>query len=245
MMVALLALVVALGGTAFAAVALVKGDKLIKKGSLSGNRLRKHTITGTQVNLSKLGKVPSATNADSATSATNAGHATNATNATNATDATDASFAANSGELGGVTASSYVQQSSLSGGSFTDAPGVVNGSLASSCITAGTPNAWVDRSSNVNFTVGYVRDAAGFVHLEGTAFRCGTAGTTIFTLPAGFRPARLAHAVGVDSTAGEVATVITVSSNGDVTAPNVATNDSASVDGLTFRCGPSGSNGCP
>ena len=81
MMVALLALVVALGGTAFAAVAMVKGDKLIKKGSLSGNRLRKHTITGTQVNLSKLGKVPSASKADSATSATNAGHATNAANA--------------------------------------------------------------------------------------------------------------------------------------------------------------------
>lgn len=236
MIVALLALVVALGGTAFAAVALVNGDKLIKKGSLSGNRLRKHTVTRTQVNLSRLGKVPSATKADSATSATNAGHASNATNA---------SFAANSSELGGVAASSYVRQSSLSGGAFTDAPGVVNGSLASSCITAGAPNAWVDRSSNVNFTVGYVRDAAGFVHLEGTAFRCGTAGTTIFTLPAGFRPARLAHAIGVDSTAGETPTVITVSSNGDVAAPNVATNDSASVDGLTFRCGPSGSNGCP
>ena len=142
MMVALLALIVALGGTAFAAVAMVKGDKLIKKGSLSGNRLRKHTITGTQVNLSKLGKVPSATNADSATSATNAGYATNATNATNA------SFATNSGELGGVAASSYVQQSSLSGGGFTDAPGVVNGSLASSCITAGdlTPG-WTEAAT--------------------------------------------------------------------------------------------------
>ena len=233
MMVALLALVVALGGTAFAAVTMVKGDKLIKKGSLSGNRLRKHTITGTQVNLSKLGKVPTASKADSATSATNAGHATSATNATN------------SGELGGVPASRYVQQSSLSGGSFTNASGVVNGSLASSCATAGAPNAWVDRSSNVNFTVAYARDAAGFVHLEGTAFRCGTAGATIFTLPAGFRPARLAHATGVDSDGTEQPTVITVSSNGDVTAPNVATNDSASVDGLTFRCGPSGSDGCP
>jgi hypothetical protein len=235
MMVALLALVVALGGTAFAA-ALVTGDKLIKKGSLSGNRLRRHTITGTQVNLRKLGKVPSAKQADSATSATSAAHATNATNASDAT---------NSGELGGVAASSYVQRSSLSSGSFTAPPEVVNGSLASSCATAGAPNAWADRSSNVNFTVGYLRDAAGFIHLQGTAFRCGTAGTTIFTLPAGFRPARMAHATGVDGDGADVPTVITVSSNGAVAAPDVATNDSASIDGLTFRCGPSGSNGCP
>jgi hypothetical protein len=40
---------------------LVSGDKLIKKHSVSGNRLRNHAITGKQVNLNKLGKVPSAT----------------------------------------------------------------------------------------------------------------------------------------------------------------------------------------
>jgi hypothetical protein len=67
MVVAMLALVVALTGTAYAA-GLVNGDKLIKKNSLSGNRLRNHTITGTQVNLNQLGKVPSAKNADVAKS---------------------------------------------------------------------------------------------------------------------------------------------------------------------------------
>lgn len=79
MIVALFALVVALSGSAFAASQLVNGDRLIKPGSLSGNRLRKHTITGTQVNLSKLGKVPTAKKADSATNATNASHAANST----------------------------------------------------------------------------------------------------------------------------------------------------------------------
>jgi hypothetical protein len=57
MLVAIAALVVAASGTAVAASSLVSGDKLIKKGSLSGNRLRNHTITGTQVNLSKLARI--------------------------------------------------------------------------------------------------------------------------------------------------------------------------------------------
>ena len=60
MVVALLALVIAASGTAMSATGRVSGDKLIKRGTLSGNRLRDHTLTGRQVNLSKLGKVPRA-----------------------------------------------------------------------------------------------------------------------------------------------------------------------------------------
>ena len=71
LVISIVALVVAATGTAIAA-GKVGGDKLIKKNSLSGNRLRKHTVTGTQLKLSKLGKVPSAAKADSATSAQNA-----------------------------------------------------------------------------------------------------------------------------------------------------------------------------
>lgn len=95
MVVAMLALVVAASGTAIAATNLVSGDKLIKKGSLSGNRLRKHTLTGTQINLKKLGKVPNAKQADQATNAKNATNASTATNATNASTATNATNAAN------------------------------------------------------------------------------------------------------------------------------------------------------
>ena len=46
MVVASIALVVAVTGTAIAA-SQVSGDKLIKKNSLSGNRLRQHTVEGT------------------------------------------------------------------------------------------------------------------------------------------------------------------------------------------------------
>lgn len=104
MVVALIALVVAASGTAIAAGSLASGDSLIQKGSLSGNRLRKHTLTGRQINLRKLGTVPNAKSALNAATATNAGHATNATNATNATTAANA---ANAAELGGLAPASY------------------------------------------------------------------------------------------------------------------------------------------
>ena len=94
MVVGVVALCVAASGTAIAATKLVSGDKLIAKNSLSANRLRNHTISGTQVNLSKLGTVPSATNA---------------TNATNATTATTAN---NANNLGGQPPSSYLTAAS-------------------------------------------------------------------------------------------------------------------------------------
>ncbi len=103
MVVALTALVVALGGTAIAATKLMSGDKLIKKRTLSGNRLRKHTITGTQVNLKKLGKVPTARSADVAKSATNAGHATAADTAASAATATHAGSADSATNAGHAT----------------------------------------------------------------------------------------------------------------------------------------------
>ncbi len=58
MVVAMIALGVALSGTAVAAAELAGGDSLIAKNSLSGNRLRNHTISAKQVNLKKLGVVP-------------------------------------------------------------------------------------------------------------------------------------------------------------------------------------------
>ncbi len=75
MAVASLALVVAMGGTAIAGSRLVNGDTLIKRNSLSGNRLRVHTVTGKQIDLSRLGKVRTASHADAATLSGYAAHA--------------------------------------------------------------------------------------------------------------------------------------------------------------------------
>jgi hypothetical protein len=121
MVVAVAALLVALSGTAVAAGHLARGDSLIAKNSLSGNRLRNHTLSGTQINLSKLGKVNSAKKADTATNATNAttaatatnattaATATNATTAATATNATTAATATNALSLGGIAASGYTR----------------------------------------------------------------------------------------------------------------------------------------
>jgi hypothetical protein len=103
LLVAIIALVVATSGTAVAASSLVSGDTLIKKNSLSGNRLRNHSVPGSKIQLSTLGTVPNAsraafaTTAASATSATSATTATTAANATNATTATNASNATTAG----------------------------------------------------------------------------------------------------------------------------------------------------
>jgi hypothetical protein len=100
-----LALVVAASGTAVAASGLANGDNVIAKNSLSGNRLRNHTVTGEQINLSKLGTVPTASHAD------NAGHATTADNATSAANATRATSADN-----GATTIDYQSPSPPAGG---------------------------------------------------------------------------------------------------------------------------------
>ncbi len=70
-MISVLALFVALGGTVYAASKI--SGKSIKPGSIPGNRLKKHTLTGKQINLKKLGTVANATNAVSAAHATTAG----------------------------------------------------------------------------------------------------------------------------------------------------------------------------
>jgi len=58
MIVAILALVVALGGTAYAA-GQINGNS-IQKQSIGGGKLKRQTLTGYQINTKKLGTVPSA-----------------------------------------------------------------------------------------------------------------------------------------------------------------------------------------
>jgi hypothetical protein len=82
------ALVIALGGTSYAA-AKISGSQ-IKKHSIAGNRLKHNTVTGSQVKESTLGTVPHARSANTATSA---GHATSASNAAHASTADSATTA--------------------------------------------------------------------------------------------------------------------------------------------------------
>jgi len=77
------ALVVALGGTSYAA-AKISGSQ-IKKHTIAGNRLINNTLTGTQINESTLGTVPQAKHATTANTATTASSANTANTATSAT----------------------------------------------------------------------------------------------------------------------------------------------------------------
>jgi hypothetical protein len=99
------------GGTAFAANQLGKntvGSKQLKKNAVTAAKIKneavtaakvkKGSLTGTDINLSTLGKVPSAAKADTATaatSATTAGHASSADTATTAGHASTADTATN------------------------------------------------------------------------------------------------------------------------------------------------------
>ena len=75
------ALVVAASGPAVAATNLVSGDSLIKRNSLSGNRLRNGSVAGSKLKLSSLGTVANAAHAATADTASNATNAINATTA--------------------------------------------------------------------------------------------------------------------------------------------------------------------
>jgi hypothetical protein len=89
---------------------------------------------------------------------------------------------------------------------------------------------------------GYYRDQSGFVHLEGIAFLCGEEHPKVFTLPPGYRP------FGDVSESGFLnsnPTRIEITSGGDVNVPASHREESASVSGISFRCAPSGQNGCP
>ena len=71
--VATLALFLALGGVGYAASQLPKnsvGTKQLKKSAVTGAKVKKQTLTGKNINLAKLGTVPSATSATTASALT-------------------------------------------------------------------------------------------------------------------------------------------------------------------------------
>jgi hypothetical protein len=85
LVIAVLALVVALGGTAYA-VKQINGST-IKKRSIPGDRIRNNALTGTQINEARLGRVNEARNATNSKFALRSSAADSAANALNAGNA--------------------------------------------------------------------------------------------------------------------------------------------------------------
>jgi hypothetical protein len=190
----------------------------IGQGSLQGNLLADGSLTGKQINAGTLGTVPNATHAGSADSATNAGHATN------------------SDQLGGLPAASYLTGPAEA---WHEVGSAGNPSFGP---CSGTDN-WQNFGSTES-TAAFFRDQAGIVHLKGTV-KCPTSNTItggMFTLPAGYRPA--ANSEFLANYDAGTANTLEVLASGQV-ATEAVVSSSLSLDGISFRCGPSGSNGCP
>jgi len=95
--ISLIALLVALGGTAYAATSLPRnsvGTKQLKKNAVTAPKIKKGAVTAAKISTSGL-TVPSALHATSANPAISATKATQAKNAINATHATSATSATN------------------------------------------------------------------------------------------------------------------------------------------------------
>ncbi len=164
MIVALLALVFALTGTAWAALGKNSvGSKQLKKGAVTtaklkkeavtAGKVKKHSLTGKNINLAKLGTVPSATNASTATTAGTASALT---------PLEPVHYVGTPGQPPFVTGSNF-------------------------------PSQELEKDKVFGVTVrkvGFYKDHEGIVHLEGVLDVEPTEEfSTLFTLPPGFRPA--------------------------------------------------------
>jgi hypothetical protein len=110
---------------------------------------------------------------------------------------------------------------------------------------ANTPNSWASSRPDANGEVGFYRDPGGTVHLSGEAARCGAppTGNTIFTLPPGYRPGSVSeHYVTL---LGAQTHDFQVDPQGGVTDLDSVDLNIVILNGIDFRCAPSGQNGCP
>jgi len=167
MIVALLALFVALGGSSYAALRVGSKQivnnsvrsKDVRNGTLRGKDSGKNTYTGKQIKESSLGKVRSAGSADNAANATSAG---------------------NAATLGGHGASFFAPMG---------AEPIHEVGSAGSAFGTG----WESAGDNDEDGPGFWKDPAGTVHLRGAIQRTSGTESDMFTLPPGYRPSKFLY----------------------------------------------------
>ena len=106
---------------------------------------------------------------------------------------------------------------------------------------SGLSAGYYNENSFSNTSAGFYRDRQGRVFLQGLIIQCGSPAGAVFTLPAGFRPANAEEEPGVTTTG---TTQVGVENTGSVIV-NVLPSTIFGLDGISFRCSPSGANGCP
>ena len=104
---------------------------------------------------------------------------------------------------------------------------------------------WYNINPAENSTAAFYRDSLGTVHLKGTV-RCNVPFVArIFTLPPGYRPDRLENHVTVAGGPTGANSIVIQKDGGVFPASAAGTEAYLSLDGITFRCAPPGSDGCP
>jgi hypothetical protein len=107
-----------------------------------------------------------------------------------------------------------------------------------------------------NSSVAFYRDPSGVVHLKGLIYNeTGVNTSLFFKLPAGYRPAKVAVFAGMTNgtgTAPEEPLRIDINTPGATNGlvgsgseGGLAMGHWATLEGISFRCSPSGSDGCP
>jgi hypothetical protein len=232
LLVAIVALVVAMTGTTYAALELGKnsvGTKQLKANAITGVKVKDHSLTGQDINLTQLGTVPSASTAGTATHAVSAESAAHAVSADSAAHAGSADSAAHAGSADSASAIAPPEPIHIVG-----APGEPQ-------FMSGSTNHAAPLGASYPF-VGFYKDREGIVHLEGVV-DAGKEGSTpglIFVLPVGFRPAigvllpfEPAEKRGL-LIGGPAVTLGATDLSGAVYAPETEAG-AIPLDGITFR----------